>query len=91
MREDGYSEEEEEERVADASGTESEGEGSRERQKERKEPRDTSIQRELADAIVRLAPIDELRFLLQCGANVSCKHARAGLGCLVHRPAHPHP
>ncbi|XP_050726814.1 ankyrin-1-like isoform X2 [Eriocheir sinensis] len=70
MREEADLEEEEEERAADASGTESEGESSRDATSGRKEPRDTSIQRELADAIVRLAPIEELRFLLQCGANV---------------------
>lgn len=63
--------EEEEERVTDGSGTESEGETNTGEQSERKElKRQTSIQRELADAIVRLAPIEELRFLLQCGANV---------------------
>ncbi|KAK3869994.1 hypothetical protein Pcinc_024735 [Petrolisthes cinctipes] len=39
-------------------------------EEEGKPPRQTTIQRELADAIVRLAPIDELKFLLQCGANV---------------------
>ena len=70
--------EEEEEKVTDGSGTESEGETSNEERKtERKGiKRQTSIQRELADAIVRLAPIEELKFLLQCGANVSM-----GVGC----------
>ncbi|KAF2368955.1 Ankyrin repeat-containing domain [Trinorchestia longiramus] len=33
--------------------------------------RQTSFQRELADAIVRLAPLEELEFLLRCGAKVS--------------------
>lgn len=71
-REDVEVEEEEEERVTDGSGTESDGETNiRERKTERKGlQRQTSIQRELADAIVRLAPIEELKFLLQCGANV---------------------
>ncbi|MPC83753.1 26S proteasome non-ATPase regulatory subunit 10 [Portunus trituberculatus] len=73
MREDVQVEEEEEDRVTDGSGTESDGETNiRERKTERKGlQRQTSIQRELADAIVRLAPIEELKFLLQCGANVS--------------------
>ncbi|XP_045131002.1 ankyrin repeat domain-containing protein 50-like isoform X1 [Portunus trituberculatus] len=72
MREDVQVEEEEEDRVTDGSGTESDGETNiRERKTERKGlQRQTSIQRELADAIVRLAPIEELKFLLQCGANV---------------------
>ncbi|XP_068239333.1 ankyrin-1-like isoform X1 [Palaemon carinicauda] len=49
-------------------------EGEEDKERERKdgncEERHTTIQRELADAIVRLAPIEELKILLQCGANV---------------------
>lgn len=36
----------------------------------RNEKRQANIQRELADAIVRLAPLEELKILLKCGANV---------------------
>ncbi|KAK7079079.1 hypothetical protein SK128_021840 [Halocaridina rubra] len=49
----------------------SEGEDeSRDRKDENRKERHTTIQRELADAIVRLAPIEELKILLKCGANV---------------------
>ncbi|XP_042222583.1 transient receptor potential channel pyrexia-like isoform X3 [Homarus americanus] len=63
--------EEEEERVTEGSGTEEETEGSSRKQDGRKEKRKPSIQRELADAIVRLASIEELKILLKCGANVN--------------------
>lgn len=48
----------------------SEGEEGRERKDEVRTERRTTIQRELADAIVRLAPMEELKILLKCGANV---------------------
>ncbi|XP_069939287.1 ankyrin repeat domain-containing protein 65 isoform X2 [Cherax quadricarinatus] len=67
MGEDG---EEEEEGVMEVSETEEEMDGSSRNQEGRKEKRKPSIQRELADAIVRLAPLEELRILLKCGANV---------------------
>lgn len=84
IREDVEVEEEEEDRVTDGSGTESDGETNiRERKTERKGlQRQTSIQRELADAIVRLAPIEELKFLLQCGANVSMGQGCANVYCI---------
>ncbi|KAK4303667.1 hypothetical protein Pmani_024337 [Petrolisthes manimaculis] len=54
----------------DKGGRIQEEEGEDNNDEGKKPPRQTTIQRELADAIVRLAPIDELKFLLQCGANV---------------------
>lgn len=33
---------------------------------------DKSLQRELADSIIRMVPLDEIRILLACGAKVSC-------------------
>lgn len=30
------------------------------------------LQRELADSIIRMVPLDEIRILLACGAKVSC-------------------
>nr|XP_045609997.1 poly [ADP-ribose] polymerase tankyrase-2-like isoform X3 [Procambarus clarkii] len=58
------------EEVTEGSETEEEVEGSSRKTEGRKEKRKPSIQRELADAIVRLAPLEELRILLKCGANV---------------------
>lgn len=65
----------EEPEVSEGSETEEEREGLDDN---RKEKRRANIQRELADAIVRLAPLEELKILLKCGANVS---ARLGI-CL---------
>lgn len=58
----------EEPEVSEGSETEEEREGLDEN---RKDKRRANIQRELADAIVRLAPLEELKILLKCGANVS--------------------
>lgn len=33
---------------------------------------DKSLQRELADSIIRMVPLDEIRILLACGAKVNC-------------------
>ncbi|XP_027211623.1 ankyrin repeat domain-containing protein 65 isoform X4 [Penaeus vannamei] len=57
----------EEPEVSEGSETEEEREGLDEN---RKDKRRANIQRELADAIVRLAPLEELKILLKCGANV---------------------
>ncbi|XP_042877239.1 ankyrin-1-like isoform X1 [Penaeus japonicus] len=57
----------EEPEVSEGSETEEEREGLDDN---RKEKRRANIQRELADAIVRLAPLEELKILLKCGANV---------------------
>ncbi|XP_071529684.1 ankyrin repeat domain-containing protein 61-like isoform X1 [Panulirus ornatus] len=70
IREDGDVEEEDE-GVVEGSETEEDTEGTSRKEDTRKEKRHTTIQRELADAIVRLAPIEELKILLQCGAHVN--------------------